>query len=85
MINKYVSGILILSIFVTICSCTGNTVSSTPEEKPLSELLKGKFSTHENLVYQSDTLLSAADVLTYYRENSYEPIWTTKKELTFKW
>ncbi|MCC7453100.1 MAG: L,D-transpeptidase family protein [Crocinitomix sp.] len=77
--------ILILLLFVTLSSCSGDKdglfEGLSEEEIDLSETLKEKFGETENLIYANDTLLASKEVLTYYKENEFIPIWTTSEGL----
>lgn len=74
--------ILILAFFVTLPSCSGEEHVWTEEEFSWSEVLSSKFDSTRVLVYDSDTLLASEEVLAYYREHGFLPIWTTKSDLT---
>lgn len=74
--------ILFLTVFVTLCGCSGSSsVVMTEEEMAISEELREKFEKHEVLVY-GDTLLASKEVLSYYKENEFAPIWISKEGLT---
>lgn len=81
MIRNYLYGILILTLFVTLKSCSGSTETLSPEEEDISELLLEKFSADEILIYEEDTLLASDEVLTYYEDNAYAPIWIGRNDL----
>lgn len=82
MIHNYTNRILILTLFVTMWGCSGSSEEPSEEEINVSQLLKEKFSNTETLVYEMDTLLANQEVLSYYSDNEYLPIWTTKTDLS---
>ncbi len=67
--------ILFLSFFVTISSCSSDSIEMTEEELAISEKLKSKFEGVETLIYNQDTLLASKEVLDYYNTNAFSPIW----------
>lgn len=73
--------ILILALFVTLGSCSSEDQPLTPSEKVISESLKNKFEGTQILVYGADTLLAGKEVLAYYAETDFVPIWTGEEKL----
>ena len=73
--------ILSLFIFVSILSCENNKHELSEDEVTISEELKEKFEHSEELVYSNDTLLASEEVLTYYKDTDFNPIWITKSTL----
>ncbi|OIQ36379.1 MAG: hypothetical protein BM555_02780 [Crocinitomix sp. MedPE-SWsnd] len=80
--KHYINNILFLALFVSLVSCGGNSRELSEEEVEVSETLKTKFSSADNLIYESDTLLAATEVLDYYKERDFSPIWITKTGFT---
>ena len=82
MIYNSINRILFLALFVTLTSCGGSQPKEfTEAEVALSELLKSKFDSTAHLIYEADTILANAEVLSYYNTNTYFPIWTDKSDL----
>lgn len=74
--------ILIISLFVTISACSGGNSAIEEEQIELSETMKEKFGSAEQLIYGGDTLLAGADVLSYYKGKDFVPLWIRKDSLT---
>lgn len=73
--------ILIFITFVTCVGCSSNSELLTENEIAISEQLKSKFYAQNQLIYDTDTLLAQSEVLTYYKNNSYTPIWIDEQNL----
>jgi hypothetical protein len=75
--------ILLTGLFVTIYGCSGGESVLEIEQAEVSELLKEKFNSANQLVYGKDTMqwLGSA-VISYYKEKDFLPIWTLKDSLT---
>ncbi|MFT4603236.1 MAG: murein L,D-transpeptidase YcbB/YkuD [Arenicella sp.] len=80
--KHYIINILNLALFVSLVSCGGNSRELSEEEVAVSEELKTKFSGVNELIYESDTLLAATDVLDYYKKRDFTPVWITKTGFT---
>jgi len=79
--NHYLR-ILVISVFVTFCACSGGSSAIEEEQLELSEALQQKFSALDKLVYGNDTLMAGSAVLTYYKEKNFVPLWIRKDSLT---
>lgn len=83
--RSYFKVILISTLFVTLFACVDNQGTEISEEEVLmSEHLTEKFLNTELLVYNSDTLLASTEVLSFYKENAFSPLWTNTSDLTEK-
>lgn len=73
---------------VSLVNCAGNSgglrEGLTEEELNQSDLLSEKFSSAEQLVYGSDTLIADQEVLSYYKSNEFVPVWTDENDLNKK-
>lgn len=74
--------VLIFAFFVTLLSCSGEERVWTEAELGWSEIISNKFDSTEALVYEDDTLLAGKEVLNFYKEQGFLPIWTSKNNLT---
>ncbi|MBI3136831.1 MAG: L,D-transpeptidase family protein [Bacteroidetes bacterium] len=79
--NNYLR-ILIISLFVTIYACSGSNTPLEEEQIELSESMHEKFGSMNQLVYGGDTLLAGPDVLSYYKNKDFVPLWIRKDSLT---
>ena len=79
--NNYVL-ILVISLFVTFSACSGGNSLIEEEQMELSESIKEKFGSKDQLIYAGDTLMAGADVLAYYKDNDFVPLWIRKDSLT---
>lgn len=78
----YTKLILILLLFVTCLKCSAPTKAESKEEEiHMRELLSAKFNSSDQLIYNADTLLASAEVLSFYNTNAFSPIWTTPSAL----
>lgn len=75
-------GILIISVFVTIQGCSSGETATEKEQKELSQELRDKFNSVDLLIYEQDTLLAGREVLDYYKEHEFLPLWIRKDSLT---
>jgi murein L,D-transpeptidase YcbB/YkuD len=82
--KNYLLYILSLVILVSLASCSGKSRELTEEEVEISEELRSRFENTDVLVYHGDTLLASKEVLNYYKQSNFEPIWIGKKHLTDK-
>ncbi len=82
MMQSYFTRILILTLFVTLAGCGSNNDVLTAEEIKVSELIKAKFEQQGTLAFGSDTLLASTETLKFYKDQNYNPIWTSLTELT---
>ena len=78
---NYYARILVISLFVTFCSCSGGSAIEE-EQIELSEAMSEKFSSMDQLVYENDTLMAGAFVLDYYKSKDFVPLWIRKDSLT---
>lgn len=82
--KNYSLYILSCVILVSQAACSGNSRALTEEEIQISEELRTRFEGRDQLVYQGDTLLASNEVLSYYQENNFEPIWIGSTDLNDK-
>lgn len=75
-------GILIFLGFVTLTACSGGNSAIEEEQLELSETMLEKFQHQQNLIYGGDTLMAGKEVLNYYREKEFVPLWIRKDSLT---
>ncbi|MEX1002832.1 MAG: L,D-transpeptidase family protein [Crocinitomicaceae bacterium] len=68
-------------ILVSLQACSSNSRELSAEELQISQQLRSRFEKMEYLAYHQDTLLASVDVLNYYKENNFEPVWTKKSGL----
>ena len=73
--------ILIFAFFVTFLGCSGNEHVPSEEEKDWSLVIQEHLLSKSNLVYDNDTLLASDEVINYYQQNDYLPVWTNNKGL----
>ncbi len=79
--KDYTFYILSIFFFVSLSSCGNTTRELSEEEVAISEELKTKYQHVETLVFDKDTLLASSEVLTFYSERDYSPIWVEKEGL----
>lgn len=79
--KDYIKYILSLLIFVSLNSCGNSSRELSEEEVEIGEDLKTKFLNTETLVFENDTLLASKEVLAFYSEQDFSPIWIEKDGL----
>ncbi|MEZ4922468.1 MAG: L,D-transpeptidase family protein [Crocinitomicaceae bacterium] len=80
--KNYFKSILPCLVLVSLMGCSGKSRELTEEEIQISEELRSRFETSDQLIYNSDTLLASKEVLDYYNNNDFAPIWIGKTSLT---
>jgi len=70
--------ILFFGLFVSLQGCGEISRELSEEEVALSVELKNKFEKVNELIYDNDTLLAQSEVLSYYQERDFAPVWITK-------
>lgn len=73
--------ILFLAVSVTLIGCSTANTELTEEQIAISERLYEKFSDQSVLVYDKDTLLAGEEVLNYYHERDFAPVWIAEDSL----
>lgn len=79
--KRYLTYILVSLFLVSIIGCSGSSRELTEEEIQISEELKSKFEATDILIFHGDTLLASDEVLDYYRQHEFQPIWIAESEL----
>jgi len=79
---KHFYYILIISVLVTFSSCS-NTENSFWDNTPsFSDQFESVIDSLELIVIQTDTLLTSTELLNYYSDSGYEPLWVNDSSLT---
>ena len=77
----YTFYILSILVFVSLTSCGNASRELSEEEVAIGEELKTKYQNVETLVFDKDTLLASAEVMAFYSERDFSPIWVEKEGL----
>ena len=81
---KHFYYILIISTLVTLPSCSNDENSFWEDTPTLSEQFKVSIDSVTTLIINKDTLLASSEVLNYYSDSNFEPLWVTDSSLTTK-
>jgi len=81
---KHYYYILIISILVTLSSCGDNESSFWANTPSFSEKFEASVDSLTLLVIKKDTLLSSTELLDYYADAGFEPLWVNDSALTKK-
>lgn len=81
--NKLPSSILLLIVFVTLLSCSGERELSE-EEVLLSQKISEKLENKTHIQINEDTLTCSSDLLSFYSQHEYAPVWANNSGLNAK-
>lgn len=79
---KHYYFILIISILVTFSSCSDKENSFKEDKLTFSEQFKVTVGALTLLKIKKDTLLTSSEILSYYSDCNFDPLWVTDSSLT---
>lgn len=79
---KHFHFILFISILVTFSSCSNTDSYFWEDTTTFSERFEMAIDSMTVLVIDTDTLLSSSELLDYYADSNFEPLWVTDTSLT---
>jgi len=79
---KHFYYILIISVLVTFSSCSDAENSFWDDTPSFSDQFESTIDSLELIIIQTDTLLTSTELLSYYSDSGYEPLWVNDSSLT---
>jgi len=76
--------ILIISILVTFSSCSDAESSFWEDTPSFSEQFESALDSLNVVIVEKDTLLTSTELLSFYSDSNYEPLWVNDSALTDK-
>ena len=82
---KHIYNILLLTILVTSVKCGSDTPFLEDPSVPLNEKFKVALDNYSDMeFYNQDELLTHDDILTFYENNDFNPLWINDTSITEK-
>ena len=82
---KHIYYILLLTILVTSVQCSSDTPFLEDPSIPLNEKFKVALEQNSDMVFfEEDALLAHDDILTFYENNDFNPLWINDSSVTKK-
>lgn len=78
---KLIFNILLSAIFVTMVSCDSDSSFFSDDPISLSEQMETHIDNNTDMIVNSDSLLTKNEILNYYEQADYEPIWINDSSL----